>query len=113
MEEKATILESIVEKAEDLGRTHIELFKLKAVDKSADVASSIVANIGVLVVLFLFITILSIGISLWIGEILGKTYYGFFIVAGAYGVITLALQLFKKQLLKMPVNNSIIVNFLK
>ena len=113
MEEKATIIESLVEKAEAYGKTNIDLFKLKAVDKSADVASTIIANLSVLTVLLLFIVMGSIGVALWIGDMLGKASYGFFIVAGFYGIITLALQVFKKELLKMPLNNSIIFNFLK
>ena len=64
-------------------------------------------------VLLLFIVMGSIGVALWIGDMLGKASYGFFIVAGFYGIITLALQVFKKELLKMPLNNSIIFNFLK
>ena len=113
MEDKESIIESLVEKAEAYGKTSINLIKLKAVDTSADVASSMMANIGVLTVFILFIVILSVGAALWIGDALGKASYGFFIVAGFYALLTLVLLLFKKQLIKEPLNNSIISNFLK
>ena len=50
MEDKATLIESLFEKAEEYAKTNFDLFKLKAIDKSADVVSSIVAKLAIIIV---------------------------------------------------------------
>lgn len=81
METKASTIELLFEKAEDYARTTAELTKLTVVDESADVLSSLLSQMAVGVVVALFSLLINIGISLWLGELLGKTYYGFFIVS--------------------------------
>jgi hypothetical protein len=112
MEDKTTILESLVDTAEDYGRSSIELLKLKAIKKISDVVSTIASSIVVLFSVILFVLILSIGLSLWIGDCLGKTYWGFFIIAGAYLLVVIIFMAFKKQLVKDPVSNIIIKNII-
>jgi hypothetical protein len=50
---------------------------------------------------------------LWIGKLLGETFYGFFIIGGLYAVLAVVLQLYRDQLIKYPVSNSIIKQMLK
>ncbi len=111
MEEKATLIETLFEKAEAYAKTNLDLFKLKAIDKSADVVSTIVSKLVVIKVVLLIILLLSMGLSLWIGELIGEVYYGFFIVAGFYVLIALILH-FKHGLIKSFVNDSIILKML-
>jgi len=47
-----------------------------------------------------------------VGEVLGKSYYGFFIISLFYVVLGLLLYAFRKQLVKTPVINFIIKSFL-
>lgn len=108
MENQHGVIEALVEKAEAFGKTSFELYKLKAIDKSSDVVSTLAARIAVIVVTLLFITVLNIGVSLWLGERLGKFYYGFFIVAAFYAVAGFVLFLFRNRWIKNPVSNSII-----
>jgi hypothetical protein len=108
MEQQENLIESLIEKGEQYGKTTLELIKLKALDKSADVTSTLASWIIVVVLIVLFFLILNIGIALWIGEILGKTYFGFFAVAGFYGLLALIFGIFREKLVKKPVNNSII-----
>jgi len=112
MEDKTTILESLIDSAENYGKSSIELWKLKAIKKTSEAVSSIAASVIVLFISVLFIFILSIGLSLWIGDYLGKSYWGFFIVAGIYLLVALICMAAKKQLLKTPVSNSIIKNIM-
>lgn len=101
MEESAKRIESLYEKAVDYGVTSFELIKLKALDKTSDVASSLLPNAIVLLVFATFLLLLNFGLALWIGEMLGKVFLGFFIVAGFYGVVALVLHfLMHKQLKK-------------
>jgi phosphoglycerol transferase MdoB-like AlkP superfamily enzyme len=113
MDDRAGLIESLIEKGEQYGKTTLELFKLKTLDKSADVASNLVSWLIVVIFAVLFFLILNIGIALWIGELLGKSYYGFFVVAGFYAVLALVFGIFRKQLIKKPMNNSIITQVLE
>ena len=87
MEEKINFIDPLVEKAEQYGKTSYELLKLKTVEKTADIVSTSVSRGAVVLFLSMFTVIVNIGIALWLGDILGKTYYGFFCVAGFYGII--------------------------
>jgi phosphoglycerol transferase MdoB-like AlkP superfamily enzyme len=109
MEDKATPIESLFERAEAYGKTSLNLLKLKAIDKSSELISTIMSWLIVVIVAALFFIILNIGIALWLGEILGKTYYGFFIVAGIYAVLGVFFILWAKKY----INNSIITKMLK
>jgi len=108
MDEQSGLIESLIEKGEQYGKTTLELLKLKTLDKSADAASNLVSWLIVVIFAVLFFLILNIGVALWLGEVLGKSYYGFFVVAGFYGLLALVFGIFRKQLIKKPVNNSII-----
>ncbi len=101
-------LETIFEKAEDYSRTSIALYKLQAIDKSADVVSGLATRLVIALVVAVFVLSINFGIALWLGEILGKSYYGFFIIAGGYGIIALLLYIFRHQWIKVPVSNAII-----
>jgi len=113
MEEQSDLIESLIEKGEQYGKTSLKLLKLKTIDKSADVGSNIISWLVVFVFAVLFFLILNIGIALWIGELLGKSYWGFFIVSGFYAILGLISYVFRKQFLKMPINNSIISQILE
>ncbi len=113
MEEKATLIESLFEKAEEYLKTNINLFKLKAIGKTADVVSSIGATLAIYAAIMLILLLSNIALSLWIGELVGKSYYGFFIVAGFYVLVALILYLNRNTILKAPINDSIIFQMTK
>jgi hypothetical protein len=113
MENKATLLEQLFEKAEVYSKTSIELYTHTTVYKSADVLSSLAVKITIAIILAIFVLLASIGFALWIGDVLGKNYYGFFIVAIAYLLFGLFLYVFKKQWIKTSVSNFIILKMLK
>ena len=111
--EDQTLIESLIEKGEQYGKTTIELLKLKTLDKSADVVSSMVSWLIVIIFAVLFFLIFNIGVALWLGELMGKSYYGFFAVSGFYALLALLFSIFRKQLVKNPLNNSIITQVLE
>ena len=113
MNNNATPLETLFVKVEDYSKTTMELFKLNAIDKSADIASSLAVRLAIFFGLALFIFSISIGLGLWIGEFLGKSYYGFFVIGGGYLLITLIIYVCRNQLIKTPVSNSIITQMQK
>lgn len=108
MENQASLIGTLFEKAEHYAETSAELYKLKAIYKSADVISTLIARFVVIVFITLFFLTLNIGIALWIGETLGKSYYGFFIVAGFYVLVGILLYVFRNTWIKQPFRDSII-----
>ena len=113
MENNATTIEMLFERAEDYTRTTVELAKLHAVDKTADVMSSLLSRLTVSIVIAMFAFLANIGLSLLIGELVGKLYYGFFIVSSLYLLIAIILYIFKDEWIKMPISNFMIVKMLK
>ena len=113
MENNTSTIEMLFDKAKDYGVTTAKLYKLQAVDKGADIVSSIVSQIAISIVLVFFVLLINIALSLWIGDELGKAYYGFFVMSGFYFLLGLVLYFFKDQLIKTPISNLIITKILK
>jgi len=111
MEKQPNTLRALFEDAGDHLETRMELLKLQAIDKSSEITSSIVSGVTIVVIIIFGVFILNVGLALWIGELLGKMYLGFFIVAGFYVLIALILHLFRHSLLKDPISNMIIKKF--
>jgi hypothetical protein len=107
-EQQPNVLESLFERTNDYLETRIELAKLKAIRKSSEVASSVASKILLGVVFCFFLMVFNIGLGLWIGELLGKAYWGFFTLAGFYLIVGLIIYAGRDKLLKAPVANSII-----
>lgn len=113
MEENKKLLESLMDRATDYGKTSFELVKLKAVDKTSDVVSSIISHTFVLVLAASFMLFCSMGLALWLGEILGKLFYGFFVIAAFYVVMGTVVHLFMHKSLKKIIRNYVIKQLLK
>jgi phosphoglycerol transferase MdoB-like AlkP superfamily enzyme len=113
MENNATMLESLLEKAEDFGKTSFELVKLKALDKTSEIVSSFIPYSVVFVLIASFMIFLNLGLAFWLGEILGETYYGFFVVAAFYVIAGLIFYFFFQKRIKRHICNSIINQMLK
>jgi O-antigen/teichoic acid export membrane protein len=54
------------------------------------------------------LTFISVGAALLIGSLLGKAFYGFFIVALIYLIIGLILFSGRQKILKAPISNKLI-----
>jgi hypothetical protein len=113
MSSKATTIEILFEKVEDYTRTTVELAKLNVIDTSADVLSSLISRLTIAIVFAMFLLLLNLGLSFWIGELLGNFYFGFFIMAALYLILSIVLYYHKDQWIKMPVSNFIITKMLK
>jgi hypothetical protein len=111
METKEKFIEPLLEKAEQYSKTSFEVLKLKSVDKMADVAATMISRLLLVIVLSLFALTLNIALALWLGDLLGKNYYGFLVVASFYGLCSIVL-LFLYPFIKTRVNDTIIVQML-
>ena len=108
MNTQETSIETLFEKVEVYSQTSIELLKLKALDKSAEVFSTLAIKSVLVAVLAIFAMLINIGIALWIGDLLHKTFYGFFVLAGCYGILVFILRSYLHLWVKVPVSNFII-----
>jgi hypothetical protein len=113
MEENKKLLESLTERATDYGKTSFELVKLRAVDKSSEVVSSVIPHTVVIILFSSFMLFFNLGIALWLSEILGRIFYGFFIVAGFYVLTGLIIHFFMHEPLKKVIRNYVIKQLLK
>jgi hypothetical protein len=108
MNDNVTHIEMLFEKAEEYSITTVELLKLQAIRKSADVVSSLVSKAVITISVALSIFILNIGVALWLGKLTGESYYGFFIVAGVYVLFALLFYIFRHAWIKTPIKNNFI-----
>jgi len=84
LEEPKELIEPLFERVRDYGKTSFELVRLKAIDKGSELAANVVSAVITSVVFGLFFLMANIGLGLWLGELLGKAYFGFFLLAGIY-----------------------------
>ncbi len=105
-------MDNLIDKAGKYLETRLELARLQTVSKSSEVISDLTMGFVISVFVLLFFCSLNIAVALWIGDVLGKIYYGFFIISGFYALIAAVLYLLRKRLIKEPVNNLILHKFL-
>ena len=113
MNNDATAITTLLGQAEDYSKTTLKLIQLKTIDKTADLASTLAVQFALTIVVALFILMSYIGLSLWVGEILGKTYYGFFVMSGINILLFVIVYLCRSKWIKDPLQNSIIAAMLE
>lgn len=113
MEDNNKLIESLLKRATEYAKASYELAKLKAINKISEIAASLIVNSIVFVLFASFMVFLNLGLALWLGEILGKIYYGFFVVAAFYVLLGLILQVFFNKCLKKRIVNYIVKQALK
>jgi len=113
MEDQKNQMELLLEKASDYVETRLELFKLKATQKSTDVISSLASRMILILIITLVVFMVNIGLALLLGEALGKSYYGFFVLGGFYLLVGVIFQAFKTKWVEDPVSNAIIQKLTK
>lgn len=113
MENVATNIELLYEKAKNYTETSIELFRLNAIDKTADVVSSLFARLILIMVVAMFTLFINIALSLFIGSLLEATYLGFLIVSGIYLILSIIIYNYNEELIKIPLTNLVISKLLK
>lgn len=107
MNPETNLIEPLLEKAEAYSRTSFELLRLKALAKTADVTSSLFSRALFILLAAIFAFTINIAVALWIGDLLGKAYYGFFIVAGFYALVSIFMLIIHSSI-KKSVHNTII-----
>lgn len=113
MDLPGNLIEPLFERIEAYVKTTLELAKLRAVETGVSVATTLLARLCVFVAALLFLLILSIGLALYLGALLGQPHVGFFIMAGFYLLVGLVLHRFLHKWLQKPVGDFIITQSLQ
>lgn len=113
METPSSSIELLFERVEAYSKTTIELSKLKALETTTGVATVLASRLIVFLMIAFFVLVLSIGVALFLGDLLQKAYYGFFIVAAFYLVLGVVLHYNLSTWIKKPIGNFFISQFLQ
>ena len=113
MLEEPSDIDILLSDAGDFIDTKTTLWKLKTIERLADVSGELVAGLAMIGLTSFVIIIFSIGVALLIGDLLGKYYWGFFIVGGFYALIALILFARRERWLKETFSNLLIRKILK
>lgn len=113
MEDNKKLFETLLERATEFGKTSLELAKLKTLEKTSDVISSFIPHSVVFILFSSFMLFINLGWAFWIGEILGNTFFGFFVVAAFYGIAALVIYFLMHKWLKKHIYEYFIKQLLK
>lgn len=105
-------IEDLFEKTKDYANTRIELFKLKSINKSANMLSALIMAVILSVLGVLVLILISIGFAKGINFFMGTSLWGYFIVAFIYVVAGLIFFINRKRFLKTPFSNWLIKNLI-
>jgi len=105
MEENANLIESLLERTADYGKTSYDLVKLQALDKTTDIVSTVIPNSAVLLIFASSMLFLNIGAAIWLGGILGELFYGFLALAAFYCITAMVVHFFMHNFLKRLIGN--------
>lgn len=112
MDDNDRVLETLLESATDYGKTTLELVRLKTVDKTADIASSFIPLSIVVLMIGSFLLFLNLGLALWLGEVMGKMFYGFFAIAAFYILTGIIIHFLLHKPVKRLIGNYLINHLL-
>ena len=113
MDDNKKLFETLLERATEYGKTSLELAKLKTLEKTSDVISSFIPHSVVFILFSSFILFVNLGLAFWMGEILGNTFLGFFVVAAFYGIPALVIYFLMHKWLKKHIYEYFIKQLIK
>lgn len=110
-------MEKVFSKAEELAGTlrdyvdnRIETLKLKTAEKTSLLLSNMLAFLAVALVIFLALTLASIGLSLLIGNWIGSVWGGFLIMGLFYLILSWAIWAGRERVVRIPIMNAILLH---
>jgi hypothetical protein len=113
LDEDENVLSSLLDSVEDYSKTNLELIKLKGLDKASDMAGGFISRLIAITIGLTFLLMASIGVAFWLGDVLGRIWYGFFVVAAFYGLLGLIIYFIMHNGLKRAFADMIIHNTIK
>ncbi len=106
--EESSLADGLFKRMREFGIAYFELTKLKAADRLSDIVSSFLPGTVISIMGIIFLLFLNLGLALWLGELLGRAWSGFLIVAGIYLFFGLVIHLFLRRPIKRAAADFII-----
>jgi len=113
MDDNVKLIESLLESTLKYGVAEIELLKLKSLNKTSDVVSSLIPHAVVFFILVLFLFFFNLGLAFWLGKIIGNNFYGFFIIAAFWAIVGLVMHFFMHKWIKRKICNYLVKQMFK
>jgi hypothetical protein len=85
MENNSELIEPMLERLTNFGKTGIELLRLKTIDKTSDIVSTIIPNSIFIFLVVSFSPFFSVGLAFLLGDIFDSNARGFILVSAFYG----------------------------
>lgn len=111
--EKKSGIEDLFHQAMEYADTRVDLFKLQAVNKVTEVSSSLLSKLVVIFTFVIAVGLVSIGLAIYVGRLLGAIEYGFFAMGGLIIIIGGIFYTLRHKLMKAPIGASLIKKALK
>lgn len=112
-EEEKSFTDKLYALAEQYVKTSMELYKLKAINMFAGAFAAVSTGIILWLIFLMLLLFLSIGGAFYFGELLGAWHYGFFLIAGVYGLIGVIIYIYRVKCLKETIHNFIVKQIFK
>jgi hypothetical protein len=113
MKENPTSIDTLFERVTQFTLTYIELVKLKSINKISQLASTLFPDVVVLSLLFIFLLFANLGLAFLLGDLFGKVYLGFLLVAGFYLILGCVSHFFMRGWFKRIALNYLIKQFFR
>lgn len=98
MEDLKTKIEGLTHHLKDLADTYYKLSLLKVTQKATNITAGILAGITTLFLFVITVFFLGMGLAWWLGNLLNSMPAGFFIVAGIFIIIMVAIILLRRKI---------------
>ncbi len=101
-------IEEIVDELKSYINTYMDLYKMKATEKGAVMASNAIINLVMAVLVVIIFLFVSFALAFCLSEYFDNLYAGFLIIAGFYTLLAVIIYLSKDKWLKTSLVNNII-----
>ncbi|MFN3938934.1 MAG: phage holin family protein [Chitinophagales bacterium] len=113
MSDLASVLSRMLQHAKEYMDVRVELFKLEAVERNAQIASAAIAAVIISLAAVFAVVLLSVAAAFWLGTLWGATYLGFLAMGGFYLCIAVLLFLNRIKWIKERIQNAIVGQYFK
>jgi hypothetical protein len=112
MKEDETLIQSLFEKVIEYVRINFELIRLKSLEKTSEVVSTLIPGWIIMTLTATFFLFINLGLAFWFSNLLNSPYLGFFVVASFYLVAVIILRFILYKWLKRKISDRFISKIL-
>ncbi len=113
MKEREEEEPKFIDKIKEYVNLRIDLAVLSIAEKTSQLFANLVTDSIVIIFFLMAFLFGSIGLCLYLSDVLGNSYSGFLIVAGFYLLVSLIFYAIKDKYLEKPIINRVLKKFFK